>query len=210
MCACVHAHARMCVCRCACLSTCVCVYFPRLSSGANRRGEDGVRHRGDGHRCGGREPGAGSGGVKPQQRSDRSGRHSQDPWRQPLGEQGKSAHVCIQCVCFYTSDQQRLMSDHTWRKWPFSMCGSAVDYWLENNTHLEMLVISECSLGMVWWDIRVLAITSLKVWLLASCVDIVYPGPISLVLNWIILSIAPLKSAMISQITKRSLDFTHF
>lgn len=93
MCACVHAHAHMCVCRRACLSTCMCVYFPRLSSGANWRWEDGVRHRGDGYRCGGGKPSAGSRGVKPQQRSDWSGRHCQDSWAEPLREQGKSSQV---------------------------------------------------------------------------------------------------------------------
>lgn len=88
MCVCVHAHAHMCVCRRACSSTCMCVYFPRLSSGANGRGEDGDRHRGDGYRRGGGDPADGSRGVKPQQRSDRPGRHSQATGPEPLREQG--------------------------------------------------------------------------------------------------------------------------
>lgn len=95
---CVRTCSRLhvCVCRCACLSTCMCMYFPGLSSGANRCGEDADCHRRDRHRRRGGEPGAGSRGSERQQRSDGPGRHSQDR-PEPLRKQGNailSVRIC--------------------------------------------------------------------------------------------------------------------
>ena len=99
MCVCVRTCScpRVCVCVCvcvrvcrrACLSTCMCMYSPRFRSPANRWRQDRVGHRGDGHRCGGLEPGSGRGGVGLQQRGDRPGCHSRHHRAESRGGQSK-------------------------------------------------------------------------------------------------------------------------
>lgn len=105
MCACVCAYmlmptcVRACVWRRACLSTCMCMYFPRLRSPAYRWREDCVGHRGDGHRCGGSQPGPSSRGIEPQQRGDRSGRHCQHHWAQSCRKQSTLLFSVFLSVC---------------------------------------------------------------------------------------------------------------